>query len=215
MKLPDGGNFTSLSTEMTVGDRSYLKTQLSSAWYFKGFAKGHVLEVVGRAGVAQPMGSDDVPFYDRYYLGGLRDLRGFDYPAVGPREVTQDGSEYEPIGGGTFWFGSVEYSIPVMGPVRFATFFDIGNVSANPWSNAGYTVIGKGNDGLLNQLQPSFHQFTAGNTGSYSDNWGIGLHIDIPNLGPLRLDYGIPIRHDQFNSSSGKFQFGVGFARPL
>ncbi|HXC99146.1 MAG TPA: BamA/TamA family outer membrane protein, partial [Verrucomicrobiae bacterium] len=215
VKLPNGGNRTSISTEMTVGDRSYLKTEVSSAWYFKGFAKGHVLEVVGRAGVAQPMGVDDVPFYDRYYLGGLRDLRGFDYPGVGPREVTQDGSEYEPIGGDTFWMGSLEYSVPVMGPVRFATFFDIGNVSARPWSNAGYTVIGKQNEGLINQLQPGFSQFNAGNTGSYSDNWGVGLHIDIPNLGPLRLDYGIPIRHDQFNSGSGKFQFGVGFARPL
>jgi hypothetical protein len=31
----------------------------------------------------------------------------------------------------------------------------------------------------------------------------------------LRLDYGVPIKHDQFNSGNGKFQFGVGFARPL
>jgi outer membrane protein insertion porin family len=215
VKLPNGGNRTGITTQLTVGDHSYVKTEISSAWYFKGLARGHVLEVVGRAGVAQPIGTDDVPFYDRYYLGGLRDLRGFDYPAVGPREVTQDGSEYEPIGGDTFWMGSAEYSIPVMGPVRFATFFDIGNVSARPWNNAGYSVLGKGNDGLINNPLVGFNQFTAGNTGVYSDDWGIGLHIDIPSLGPLRLDYGIPIKHDQFNSSSGKFQFGVGFARPL
>jgi outer membrane protein insertion porin family len=215
VKLPNGGNFTTLSTQLTVGDLSYVKTEISSAWYFKGFAKGHVLEIVGKAGVAQPIGHDDVPFFDHYYLGGLRDLRGFDYPAVGPREVTQDGSLYEPIGGDTFWFGSIEYSLPVMGPVRFATFFDIGNVSARPWSNAGFPVLGKANEQLGNLLFTGFNQFPAGNTGVFSDNWGIGLHIDIPNLGPLRLDYGIPIRHDQFNSSSGKFQFGVGFARPL
>jgi outer membrane protein insertion porin family len=214
VKLPNGGNRSSISTELTVGDRSYLKTEISSGWYFKGFAKGHVLEVVGRAGVAQPLGSDDVPFYDRYYLGGLRDLRGYDYAAVGPREVTQDGTEYEPIGGDTFWFGSLEYSVPVMGPVRFATFFDIGNVSAKPWNNAGFPVIGKANDNVIFG-PPGFTQFSAGNTGTYSDNWGIGIHIDIPNLGPLRLDYGIPIHHDPFNSGSGKFQFGVGFARPL
>ncbi len=217
VKLPNGGMRTAISSTLSLGSTGYVKTELSSAWYFKGFAPGHVLELVGRAGVAQPLGHDDVPFYDRYYLGGLRDLRGFDYPGVGPREVLQDGSAYEPIGGDTFWMGSAEYSIPVMGPVRLATFFDIGNVSARPWSNAGYTVIGKGSEGL-NGLPPGFPQFTsftAGNTGSYSDNYGIGIHIDIPSLGPLRLDYGIPIHHDQFNSSSGKFQFGVGFARPL
>jgi outer membrane protein insertion porin family len=217
VKLPNGGTRTAISSTLSVGNTSYVKTELSSAWYFKGLLAGHVLEVVGRAGVAQPVGHDDVPFYDRYYLGGLRDLRGFDYPGVGPREVLQDGSAYEPIGGDTYWLGSVEYSVPVMGPVRFATFFDIGNVSSRPWSNAGFPVTGKGNEGL-NGLPPGFSQFTeftAGNTGSYSDNYGIGLHIDIPSLGPLRLDYGIPIHHDQFNSSSGKFQFGVGFARPL
>ncbi len=114
------------------------------------------------------MGSDDVPFYDRYYLGGLRDLRGFDYPGVGPREVTQDGTEYEPIGGDTFWMGSIEYSIPIMGPVRFATFFDIGNVSARPWNNSGYNVIGKGNENLFNNPIPGFFQFPAGNTGVYA-----------------------------------------------
>ena len=215
VKLPNGGNRTALSTELTLGDRSYLKTQISSAWYFKGFAKGHVIELVGRAGVAQPLGNDDVPFYDRYYLGGLRDLRGFDYPSVGPRAVTQDGSQYEPIGGDTFWMGSIEYSVPVMGPVRLATFFDIGNVSSRPWSNAGYTVFGKNNEGLINNPLIGFSQVNAGNTGTYSDNYGVGIHIDIPNLGPLRLDYGIPIHHDQFNSPSGKFQFGVGFTRPL
>jgi hypothetical protein len=32
---------------------------------------------------------------------------------------------------------------------------------------------------------------------------------------PLRLDYGIPIKHDRFNSGSGKFQFSGGFERPF
>jgi outer membrane protein insertion porin family len=217
VELPNGGTLSKISSQLTVGDRSYLKTEISSAWYFKGFAPGHVIELVGRAGVAQKIGNDDVPFYDRYYLGGLRDLRGFDYTAVGPREVSQDGSFYEPIGGDTYWMGSLEYSLPVMGPVRLAAFYDIGNVSAKPWNNAGFPVSGLQNEGILN-LPPGFRQLTgfdAGNTGTFSDNYGIGIHINIPNLGPLRLDYGIPIHHDPFSSSTGKFQFGVGFTRPL
>jgi hypothetical protein len=31
----------------------------------------------------------------------------------------------------------------------------------------------------------------------------------------LRLDYGIPLHHDQFNSGNGRFQFGVGYTREL
>ena len=39
-----------------------------------------------------------------------------------------------------------------------------------------------------------------------------GIRLNIPRLGPLRLDYGIPIKHPN-NESKGKFQFSVGFTR--
>ena len=32
-------------------------------------------------------------------------------------------------------------------------------------------------------------------------------------IGPLKLDYGIPITHDKNNGGSGRFQFGVGYNR--
>ena len=31
--------------------------------------------------------------------------------------------------------------------------------------------------------------------GNYLDNWGIGLRLNLP-IGPLKLDYGLPITHD-------------------
>ena len=47
----------------------------------------------------------------------------------------------------------------------------------------------------------------------YNDNWGIGLRLNLP-IGPLRLDYGIPIHYDdRHQSGSGRFQFGVGYTR--
>ena len=121
-----------------------------------------------------------VPFYDRYYLGGLRDLRGFRYRSVSPREVGSGSNE--PIGGDTYWFMSAEYSVPVIQRVRFALFYDAGNVMGNPYSY---------------------------NFSNLNDNWGVGLRLHLP-LGDLRLDYGIPIHHDQYNSGSGRFQFSVG-----
>ncbi len=48
--------------------------------------KGHVIEVVGRAGIADSFNGGDVPFYDRYYLGGLYSLRGFKFRNVSPRD---------------------------------------------------------------------------------------------------------------------------------
>ncbi len=191
--LPDAGQRTALNAEVVGGplggDQEFYKIQLDSAWYFRGLAKGHVLELVGRGGVADTWTSSDVPFYERYYLGGLDSLRGFDYRSVSPR---QSGFS-EPIGGDTYWYGTAEYSIPVISKefgqhggvgVRLAAFYDIGNVIAAPYSLSG----------------------------SYSDDYGIGLRLNLP-IGPLRLDYAIPIHHDQYNSSSGKFQFGVGYRR--
>jgi outer membrane protein insertion porin family len=190
VQLPDKGSKTEISAEVTGGDRNFYKLQLQTAWYFRGFYPGHVLELGARTGVAQVLGSGDVPFYDRFYLGGLYSLRGFRYQSVSPRQPGFD----EPIGGDTYWFGYAEYSIPIFQQekergvgVRLAAFYDIGNVGASPYN---------------------FH------FDNFDDNWGIGLRLNLP-IGPLRLDYGVPIHHDSHNSGTGRFQFGVGYTRDL
>ncbi len=193
-RLPNRGQRTEFDPEFNVGDTTYYKLDVKTAWYFRGLLPSHVLELIGRAGVGDSVGSGDVPFYDRYYLGGLYSLRGFKFRSIAPREtpllstVTED-----PIGGDTSWFGSVDYSLPIFekdnGPgVRFVLFYDIGAVYPKAFSLSG---------------------------ANFDDDWGMGLHINIPKLGPLRLEYGIPIHHDSFNGASGRFQFGVGWQRPF
>ena len=192
-QLPNHGQRSELSSEFSTGDKTFYKVELHTAWYFPGFFKGHVLEVIGRAGVADSLEGGDVPFYDRYYLGGLYSLRGFKFRNIAPRDpnyVPGGSMPNEPIGGDSYWFGSLEYSVPIFEKdggvsLRFALFYDIGAVGAAPYSFSS----------------------------SYNDNWGLGMRLNIPHLGPLRLDYGIPITHDNFNGSSGQFQFGVGYTR--
>ncbi|MGN6553831.1 MAG: outer membrane protein assembly factor BamA [Verrucomicrobiota bacterium] len=187
--LPNKGQRTEFSIDLAGpfgGTENYYKIELKSHWYFKGFFTGHVLELLGGTGVADSYGStDQVPFYDRYYLGGLYSLRGFKYRSISPRQLSS-GSK-EPVGGDTYYFGSAEYSLPIIERLRFAMFYDIGNVMYNP-----YTF----------------------NFSDYNSNWGLGLRLNLP-IGPLRLDYGIPIHHDKNNGGSGRFQFGVGFERPF
>jgi outer membrane protein insertion porin family len=201
VNLPNKGQRTSASINFAgpfPGNQEYYKLEFKTAWYFKGFFPGHVLELVGKTGVADSYGStSDVPFYDRYYLGGPDSLRGFRYRSVSPRErpfPPDAAGSHEPIGGDTYWFGSADYSVPIIQSdkergvgLRFAVFYDIGNVSLNPYSY---------------------------NFSKYLDNWGVGLRLNLP-IGPLRLDYGIPITHDRFNSGSGQFQFNVGYTRPF
>jgi outer membrane protein insertion porin family len=188
VELSNHGQRSVLSAEFSTGDTTYYKLDLTSSWYFPGFLPGHVLQVGGRVSVADGITGGDVPFYDRYYLGGEYTLRGFQFRDVSPREA----GSTEPIGGDTLWFGSLEYSIPIFEKeggvgLRFALFYDIGAVGA-----AAY----------------SFQS-------SYDDNWGVGIRLNIPHLGPLRLDYGIPITTDKYNGSSGQFQFSVGWDRPF
>jgi outer membrane protein insertion porin family len=186
VRLPDKGQRTEIDAEFVTLDWQFYKVELKSGWYFKGLAKGHVLELAGRAGVVQSLQGGDVPFFERYYLGGLYSLRGFKYRYVSPRQPGYN----EPVGGDTYWFGSAEYSIPIFEQeggigVRLALFYDIGSVGSSPYNF---------------------------NLDQFSDNWGVGLRLNLP-IGPLRLDYGIPIRHDQYSSASGQFQFGVGWTR--
>jgi outer membrane protein insertion porin family len=94
----------------------------------------------------------------------------------------------EPTGGNTFWMGSIEYSVPIIERLRFALFYDIGTVNYDAYD------------------------FDSSN---YHDNWGLGLRINIPQMGPLRLDYGFPIHHDDTLSGKPRFQFSVGWSRPL
>jgi len=193
VRLPNGGQRSEATVDLTTsalgGSRNFYRIELQSVWYFPGLFKGHVLEAGARTGVLQAYDGDTVPFYERYYLGGMYSLRGSQYRAVSPR----DPGFTEPVGGDSYWFGSVEYSLPVFGAetgpaLRFAVFYDIGSVGAAPYDF---------------------------NVSDYSDNWGVGLRLNIPQLGPLRLDYGIPITWDEYSNGKPRFNFGVGWSRPF
>jgi outer membrane protein insertion porin family len=191
VKLPNRGQRSEVDAEMSFGPTLFYKLEAKSAWYFPGLFTGHVLELGGRTGVAKSIQGGETPFYDRYYLGGLYSLRGFGYREVAPREPeTPAVTTTEPIGGDTYWFGSAEYSLPIIEKdggvsLRFALFYDIGSVRRDSYS---YAL-------------------------DYLDNWGLGMRLNIPKLGPLRLDYGIPIQGDKYNNGGGEFQFGFGYTR--
>lgn len=191
-----------------AGEASFYQLEMKAAQYLSparlfspssgtyDFFKEHVLELVGNIGVVEAYHDGDrgsegvVPLFNRYYLGGMYSLRGFQFREVGPK---QPGTG-EPTGGGTYWFTSAEYSIPLIPRVRFAVFFDAGMVYPDSYS-----------------FEPQYYP-DGSSTGVYNSNWGVGLRLNLP-IGPLRLDYGVPIKTDRFNDDSGRFQFGVGWIR--
>lgn len=89
----------------------------------------------------------------------------------------------EPIGGRTMARLTLEYTFPVVEKVRGAVFYDTGFVNADAYDIS---------------------------TANINSNVGFGVRLDLP-IGPIRIDYGIPMQADQFNDSGGKFNFNVGY----
>ncbi|TVR52878.1 MAG: outer membrane protein assembly factor BamA [Puniceicoccaceae bacterium] len=161
------------------GDVDYYRLEGRAAKYFPLFEfQRQVVEVIGRLGVVKEFGdSETVPFFDRYFLGGPNTLRGFEFRSVGPK-----GDFGETIGGKSYGFFSVEYSLDVVEPLRFALFYDAGFVNSGAYDF---------------------------NPGSFNDNIGFGIRFFVMGS-PLRLDLGIPLTGDEFNKRGNQFNFSFG-----
>jgi outer membrane protein insertion porin family len=91
--------------------------------------QAQVLALIARGGVVQNFGdATDVPYYNKWYLGGPTTLRGFEFREVSPRDQFN-----EPIGGKTYGFFSAEYSADIVSPIRFAIFYDAGFVNSGAY----------------------------------------------------------------------------------
>ncbi len=144
---------------------------ISLPWDFIFLAKGQ-LATVSTWGDA-----DEVYIFDRLFLGGANNLRGFNFREVGPNV---DGDYY---GGNSLGYMTLEMTFPIISRVRGAVFTDAGMVNENSW------------------------EF---DTGGYNADYGIGIRLDLP-IGPIRIDYGIPVVYDSNNGPPGKIQFNIGY----
>jgi len=81
------------------------------------------------ATVSQWGAGDDVPIYERLFLGGSSNRRGFPFREVGPKD--QNG---EPVGGKSMARTTIEWTFPIIEKARGALFYDMGFVNSEPWS---------------------------------------------------------------------------------
>jgi len=89
-----------------------------------------ILVINGEIATVSPWGNGNgVPIYERLYLGGSNNLRGFPFRQVGPLDVNG-----EPIGGQSMWRTTVEWTFPIIEKARGAIFYDTGFDNASSWS---------------------------------------------------------------------------------
>ena len=181
------GNRTSLSSELAGvgGDVNYLKLEARTAHFIPTFDKyEQTLSIIGRIGTASPYGNDDdVPFYDRFYLGGPDSLRGFEHRDVGPRD---DDDPEEAVGGDTYGMLSFEYGFRLAEPLGLVAFYDWGFVNESDYD-----------------FSPS----------NYASNWGVGARIILmgsPLKLDLGIPITVPDNAED-NGAQFNFSFGTRF----
>ncbi len=125
----------------------------------------------------------DIPEVMAYRLGGPYTIRGFKMSGVGT--------------GNAFIMGSAEFATPIPFMDRTRIAF-LNNLRFTVWMDAGKIFDGTVSNKIYDR---PMHAVSA----------GVGLKVFIPGMGPLSIDYGIPITNGGRNASKhGYFTFGVG-----
>ena len=92
--------------------------------------KRHIFALNLEGGIIKPLQGAQIPFYDRYRLGGEQSLRGFQYYSVLPRTKTgayfYDANGVQ-LGGDRYLQLNLEYQIKLGGPLKLIFFTDAGN----------------------------------------------------------------------------------------
>lgn len=126
---------------------------------------------------------DNMPEVMAYRLGGPYTVRGFKMSGVGT--------------GDAFVMGSAEFATPVPFLDRTRIGF-LNNLRFTIWADAGKVF----NPAITDRLY---------DRPLYAVSAGVGLKFYIPGMGPLSIDYGIPITNPGDNGNkNGYFTFGVG-----
>ncbi|HEV8396920.1 MAG TPA: outer membrane protein assembly factor BamA [Vicinamibacterales bacterium] len=103
------------------GSFNYIKPELETILYVPHTRKT-ALGLRFNGGLVQPFGgTHELPYYNRYFLGGETQIRGVDIRTVGPTD-----SQNRAIGGNRFVLFNAEYYFDLFGPVRALVFHDAG-----------------------------------------------------------------------------------------
>jgi outer membrane protein insertion porin family len=192
--FPTKGVRISLSEEIAGlgGDLKYLRSELRTGkWFLVSPTSEQTLGIIARVGLITGAGGS-LPFYERFYLGGAYDMRGFNYNDVGAIntwDLNSTGGGNQPMGGLSYGFFSAEYTIKVADNLRLATFYDYGFV------DRGETKF---------------------NLSDANSDWGVGMRILLGGS-IMRLDFGIPLKTtknpangQEVNGGGAKFNFSFG-----
>lgn len=125
-----------------------------------------------------------IPEFSMFRLGGTNTIRGFREGSIGT--------------GGQYLMGTAEIRAPVpfLAKIKKIPFVD--NLKCAFFVDAGRIFNGS----ISNQIY---------GRPAYGLSTGFGVRINIPGMGPVRIDYGIPLtKLGLYYGEGGRFNFGFG-----
>jgi len=192
---PTRGMVNSASVEVAgLGGTSRFVRYITDHTLFFPVGFGTVGSIKGSLGHIQGIGKD-VPIDERFYLGGISTLRGFESRTVCPVRIgsvpgndehgeNQASTNRVYLGADTEMVVNLEYQFPLLkdANLKGVLFVDAGNAD--------------------NSFNATFSRILA--------SYGFGFRWFSP-IGPLRLEYGIPFNpRDGIDKASGRLEFSIG-----
>lgn len=167
------------------GDFDYIRPEVNmSAFISRGKKVVYAFNVEG--GQFFTYNGSEIPFYERYRIGGDRSLRGIPYYTVLPR--TEEGEYFltaggSRVGGDRYWVANLEFQYRVGGPVKLVLFADAGN---------------------------TYHEDQGWDLGLFRRTTGVEMRVFLPIFqAPIRFIYGYNL--DPFeDEDQSDFQFSIG-----
>ncbi len=189
------------------GDSEFTKTEASTSWYFPVFwklvfhtklAAGYINEDdPGNEALGDP---SKLPVYERFYLGGLSTVRGFENGKISPIDTATN----ERIGGTEMAYMNLEFTFPLFEEAGLSgvIFYDAGQV----WDR---TYVANPADLYYDSSYDDFSDHW--NLSTLRHSVGFGFRWLSP-MGPLRLEWGNNLDpRDDEDSSIWDFSIGGSF----
>ncbi|HEY4012114.1 MAG TPA: outer membrane protein assembly factor BamA [Polyangiaceae bacterium] len=220
--FPTAGIYLQASTELASegfgSEFNYLRHRFTGRFYYGlgggngSPGSGFVLKLNTEFGLITSPDKQGVPIFQRYFLGGILDVRGFFLRSIGPRlPLTQsldpnaapipNGAN---IGGNLEAYSNLELEFPILDKVgiRGVVFFDAGNA----WNTEDQFCKTTPAPQFDRVISPCF---TMPDSLAYlRTSTGFGIRWFSP-LGPLRFEWGFPLAPLPFENHSD-FEFTIG-----
>ncbi len=150
---------------------------------FYSFNPEHVFHIRGRlGGVFENVPGKVVPVFERFYVGGIDTIRGYDYSDISPKDARYG----DDIGGDRMGVANIEY---------IWTFQKELGLAIVPFLDAGFNI----DSDTMHNVSDYFVVST-----------GLELRWRSP-MGDLRIAYGIPLMDDYSGDRPrGRFEFTMG-----